>query len=92
MAAAIRSRSNPRAPTVDELSRALEEIRAIRDCESVRRLCLDCWAYAQQHGEPAGLCLAGSLKSGVIEYQRRGEWIKTAIPGGPRTYGSQQRN
>lgn len=55
---------------MEDLERAFEAIRAVRDCPSVARLILDVWVYAQANGESNGLRLAAVLLVGAREYQR----------------------
>lgn len=51
-----------------DLEVAIEAVRAVRDCETVRRLCLDCWTWAQRHGERAGVLMARDLLRSVQRY------------------------
>lgn len=50
------------------LEAALAEIQRVRNCPAVLRLCLDCWAWAQTHGEEMGLQMAAMLLEGVSLY------------------------
>lgn len=56
---------------------ALAEIVRVRDCPAVRRLCLDCWQWSQDHGEKAGLEFARMLLDGVRAYQQHENTIKS---------------
>lgn len=53
---------------MDELTKLLEAIRAVRDTPAVHRLCLDVYSLAQRVGESAALTLGAAVFSGVREY------------------------
>lgn len=56
--------------TPDTIEAALARVLAVRDCPAARRLCADCWAFAREHGEAAGLSMAAVVLAGVGDYQR----------------------
>lgn len=47
------------------LEDALAAVQKVRDCPATRRLCLDCWTWAREHGEEAGVSMALMLLDGV---------------------------
>jgi len=52
----------------DALDEALAAVVAVRDCPATRRLCLDCWKWAQGKTEEEGLSYARVLLEGVRSY------------------------
>ena len=50
------------------LEEALAAVVAVRDCPATRRLCLDCWKWAQGRSEEEGLSYARMLLDGVRAY------------------------
>lgn len=53
---------------MDRLKAALVEIRAIRDCEAVHNLLLDCWLVGVERGEEEALRHADMLRRCIAEY------------------------
>lgn len=66
---------------MERLQAVIDEVRAVRDCESSRRLCLDAWMWGLVHGEGEGLKLAAVILKGVIEYQRAEAKRCAFLPG-----------
>jgi len=52
-----------------DLEKLLKGIQDVRSCPSTLALCLDCWIFAQAHGEVAGCELATVILEGVREYR-----------------------
>ena len=50
------------------LEEALAAVVAVRDCPATRRLCLDCWVWAQGRSEAEGLSYARMVLDGVRAY------------------------
>jgi len=58
------------------LDKAIEDIRAVRDCPAVQRLCLDCWGVAARSGEAEALGFAAMLLKGVAAHEVREQSIR----------------
>jgi hypothetical protein len=58
------------------LEEALAAVQKVRDCPATRRLCLDCWTWAKEHGEEMGLQMARMLLDGVERYEAHGKNVK----------------
>ncbi|AMV25486.1 hypothetical protein VT84_13895 [Gemmata sp. SH-PL17] len=55
---------------MDALKDLFIQIRAVRDCESVRALLFDCWGVAQSNGEAAAVIHARMLLKAIVEHDR----------------------
>ena len=55
---------------MEELEKAFETVRAIRDCPAVRRLLFDVWIYARDRGESEGMRLLAVIRESVRDYQQ----------------------
>ena len=60
----------------DALEEALAAVVAVRDCPATRRLCLDCWVWAQGKTEAEGLSYARMLLDGVRAYAAHERRVK----------------
>lgn len=55
---------------MEDLEKAIGRILAVRDCPTVRRLCLDAWALGVKHGESNGLKYAEMYQRCIEEWER----------------------
>lgn len=77
---------------MDDLAKAFDVIRGVRDCPVVHRLILDCYALALKYGESEGLRYAQMYLNAIKEYGQRqreiaalGRWNKEGGDDEPST-------